>query len=143
MRFAFYSLCAQALKIVAVDLYTGYRDFQETNSNLLRLGTKSQHVYYAGRRFEKGFLQQLLRPGHQTDWGLLNLYIHILVLEQHENIAHIPWDLATDGINPETADLDAIVPVIFEPLTLDTAIYHYKLQWVMNLYCLRAHFFAF
>jgi hypothetical protein len=50
------------------------------------------------------FLKEILTPGQDIDWMALNLYLHLLVLDQQDDaLCHIPWDLIdTYGISSET-----------------------------------------
>jgi hypothetical protein len=95
---------------------------------LLAAGLNPCHVRYAVNRFpQKADLSHILKPGDHGDWGLLNLYVHILAYEQKSPIVHIPWDLVTPGIQSD-CDCDETVNSLFTISEFNP--FHYKLQWV-------------
>jgi len=97
---------------------------------LLALGTSECHTRYDVNRFPNiAELPLLLTPGEYVDWGMLNLYLNILVFEQGSSIAHIPWDLVTSGIE---ADFDCEEKVESLFTVSEWNPMHYKLSWVSS-----------
>jgi hypothetical protein len=66
---------------------------------------KSLPDYFPARAYST-HLKDLLTPKHYVDWMALNLYLHLLVLDQSvtgDVIGHIPWDMIdVRGMNSRT-----------------------------------------
>jgi hypothetical protein len=61
-------------------------------------------LYFPSRPFTN-FIKEIVTPGQDIDWMALNLYLHLLVLDQFDDgLGHIPWDLIdAKGIPSETS----------------------------------------
>ena len=70
---------------------------QQATTELVTIGLDPNHINYARTRFqEKNLIKHLLLPGNTAPWGLLNLYLHILALDQKNcYFYHMPWDMVT------------------------------------------------
>ena len=121
----------QALRSQSISVYIElkYKSFliQETNKHFQKIGMKSSLPEYCPSRAVKNYLKELLTPGKYVDWMALNLYLHILVLDQslpRDTLTHIPWDyIDTTGISSS----DTVDDVMGQ---FERSAFNYPQSWV-------------
>jgi hypothetical protein len=120
---------------------------QKHNNFLVNMVQEDKFSEYARGRFSyKSMLNEIPQPGSYFDWGLVNLYIKILVLDQHSpkrlqlpsntsRISAIPWDQvrvgADTGITALEAEQMTSSPILITSLFRSS---NYPLKWVFNLH---------
>ncbi len=100
---------------------------------LTTLGSSPFISYEPDRLTDVSDLGRLLDCGKCANFELVNLYIHILVLEQVRPIAHIPTDFLVDGVAAlDTAlgakDCESLISAILDEEKPPP--WNYKNSWV-------------